>query len=166
MVWRSSEEHDMEGFPQTQQQNLDGNDALELDGLQTEQESTVGQEELETLTPLKKQCSGRKAGGVNQWTFAAEEICQIIQKKRQNRAFPPQTLVWAKLDNCPWWPARVCAHTLSSPPAASLVSLFPSSAGFLSLQQPHKHISHMLILQCFFHCTTWVLNVVVLFLRW
>ncbi|XP_024369738.1 protein CHROMATIN REMODELING 4 isoform X4 [Physcomitrium patens] len=61
----------------------------------------------DAFTPLKKQRSGRKYGGATQWTNQAEEIRRIVRKKRRNRAFPPQTLVWAKLEDRPWWPARV-----------------------------------------------------------
>jgi hypothetical protein len=100
---RSSGENDTQGSLQTR---LNLEDALGLDAQDTERDSAM-QEELDASTPMKKQRSGRKAGGANQWSTAAEEIRRIVRKKRRNRAFPPQTLVWAKLDNCPWWPARV-----------------------------------------------------------
>ncbi|CAK9230345.1 unnamed protein product [Sphagnum troendelagicum] len=101
---RSSGENDTQGSLQTRLRNLE--DTLGLDAQDTERDSAM-QEELDASTPMKKQRSGRKAGGANQWSTAAEEIRRIVRKKRRNRAFPPQTLVWAKLDNCPWWPARV-----------------------------------------------------------
>ncbi|CAK9274903.1 unnamed protein product [Sphagnum jensenii] len=101
---RSSGENDTQGSLQTRLRNLE--DTLGLDAQDTERDSAM-HEELDASTPMKKQRSGRKAGGANQWSTAAEEIRRIVRKKRRNRAFPPQTLVWAKLDNCPWWPARV-----------------------------------------------------------
>ncbi len=104
-------------------------DSLGLDAQDTERDSAM-QEELDASTPMKKQRSGRKAGGANQWSTAAEEIRRIVRKKRRNRAFPPQTLVWAKLDNCPWWPARVCP----SPPFLCLTHV--DSFLWLSTVQP------------------------------
>ena len=72
-----------------------------------EEEAEGAMQDPDASTPLKKQRSGRKAGGANQWTNQAEEIRRIVRKKRRNRAFPPQTLVWAKIEDHPWWPARV-----------------------------------------------------------
>lgn len=83
---------------------------LEADGDGDADEDTepdCGMQDAGALTPLKKQRSGRKDGGANQWTNQADEIRRIVRKKRRNRAFPPQTLVWAKLEDRPWWPARV-----------------------------------------------------------
>lgn len=83
---------------------------LEADGEGDADEDTepdYGMQDAGASTPLKKQRSGRKDGGANQWTNQADEIRRIVRKKRRNRAFPPQTLVWAKLEDRPWWPARV-----------------------------------------------------------
>lgn len=78
------------------------------DGEDEDSDPDCGVQDGDASTPLKKQRSGRKDGGANQWTSQAEEIRRIVRKKRRNRAFPPQTLVWAKLEERPWWPARVC----------------------------------------------------------
>lgn len=80
---------------------------LEADGEDEDTEPDCGMQDASASTPLKKQRSGRKDGGANQWTNQADEIRRIVRKKRRNRAFPPQTLVWAKLEDRPWWPARV-----------------------------------------------------------
>ncbi|XP_024393478.1 protein CHROMATIN REMODELING 4 isoform X4 [Physcomitrium patens] len=77
------------------------------DGEDEDSDPDCGVQDGDASTPLKKQRSGRKDGGANQWTSQAEEIRRIVRKKRRNRAFPPQTLVWAKLEERPWWPARV-----------------------------------------------------------
>lgn len=93
---------------------LDGEEDLELlleaDGegdADDDSEPEYGAQDAGASTPLKKLRSGRKDGGANQWTNQADEIRRIVRKKRRNRAFPPQTLVWAKLEDRPWWPARV-----------------------------------------------------------
>jgi hypothetical protein len=88
-----------------EQETQDGDEDAEAEG---------GTPDPDASTPLKKQRSGRKAGGANQWTNQAEEIRRIVRKKRRNRAFPPQTLVWAKLENRPWWPARVPIYNIYS----------------------------------------------------
>ncbi|KAG0562176.1 hypothetical protein KC19_9G124000 [Ceratodon purpureus] len=97
-------EPDPRGVETEEELDLELEDA---DGEDDDSDPDCGMQDGDASTPLKKQRSGRKDGGANQWTNQAEEIRRIVRKKRRNRAFPPQTLVWAKLDGRPWWPARV-----------------------------------------------------------
>ena len=99
-------EPDPRGVETEEELDLELEDA---DGEDDDSDPDCGMQDGDASTPLKKQRSGRKDGGANQWTNQAEEIRRIVRKKRRNRAFPPQTLVWAKLDGRPWWPARVCS---------------------------------------------------------
>lgn len=97
-------EPDSRGVETEEELDLELEDA---DGEDEDSDPDCGMQDGDASTPLKKQRSGRKDGGANQWTNQAEEIRRIVRKKRRNRAFPPQTLVWAKLEGRPWWPARV-----------------------------------------------------------
>jgi hypothetical protein len=65
--------------------------------------------EVPITVSSKKQRSARSSGKKG-WTAPVPDIRRSIGcSYSASDGFAPHSLVWAKLDGGPWWPARVCS---------------------------------------------------------